>query len=412
MFTYQNNSKVQKSKSALCKISSKYKNVFYVDLLLSIAISSLPNILIITMATILIATICVILVSIWLYLNTSKPKGFPPGPPRFPFFGSLTFMLEFSEIFKNNTLIHAVLKNVDRYGKVFGFYIGSQPYVVVANYEFVKEVLKHEGGCDRPDLTPINELRPGHWTVGKEIPGMSAGIAFSQGTYWKEQRRFLLRNLRDFGFGKTSMEDTLLDEVEKLCNEYSKYAGSPVCLDNTMNLSVINSLWAILTGEKLPIMDPKLVKIVSDFNASLSNIKNINNLMLPLSPRPMIRLSLVQRIVGLHLWRDALKNLTKIIEAQVNEHKATMDPDNIRDMTDLFLNEIESQSSNVHSSFYKDRGYYAMINNFIDLFVAGMETTSSSIIWTFLYLLHHPDVKKNVQNELDKVDNKSFIILS
>ena len=320
-------------------------------------------------------------------------------------------MLEFSELLKDSTLIHAVLRNVEKYGKLFGFYIGSQPYVVIADYTYIKEVLKHEGSCDRPDLTPINELRPGHWTVGKKIPGMSAGVAFSQGTYWKEQRRFLLRHLRDFGFGKTSMEDTLLDEVDKLCNEYSKVEGTPMCLDNTMNLSVINSLWSILTGEKLPIMDPKLVKIVSDFNASLSNIKNINNIMLPLSPRPMIRLPLVQRIVGLHLWRDALKNLTNIIEARADEHTGTIDPDNIRDMMDLFLNEIRN-TTDEDSSFFKDRGYYAMVNNFIDLFVAGMETTSSSIIWTFLYLLHHPDVKNKIHEELDKVIKYEYYMIN
>ena len=358
------------------------------------------------MVSVIHIAVFVIIFSLWWLF--SKPKNFPPGPPRFPIFGSLTFMLEFSEVFKNSTLIHAVLKNVDRYGKVFGFYIGSQPYVVVADYEFVKDALKHEGGCDRPDLTPINELRPGHLTVSKDFPGMSPGVAFSQGRYWREQRRFLLRNLRDFGFGKSSMEDTLLDEVEKLCNEYSKTQGTPICMDNSMNLSVINSLWAILTGEKLPIMDPKLVKIVSDFNASLSNIKNINNLMLPLAPRSQIRHAAVQRVVGLHLWRDALINLTNIIEASINEHRDTLDPDNLRDMADVYLNEIAT-TTDPSSSFYKERGYYAMINNFIDLFVAGMETTSSSIIWTFLYMLHHPEIKKKVHAELDQVKACSFI---
>ena len=204
------------------------------------------------------------------------------------------------------------------------------------------------------------------------------------------------------------MEDTLLDEVEKLCNEYSKTQGTPICMDNSMNLSVINSLWAILTGEKLPIMDPKLVKIVSDFNASLSNIKNINNLMLPLAPRSQIRHAAVQRVVGLHLWRDALINLTNIIEASINEHRDTLDPDNLRDMADVYLNEIAT-TTDPSSSFYKERGYYAMINNFIDLFVAGMETTSSSIIWTFLYMLHHPEIKKKVHAELDQVKACSFI---
>ena len=49
------------------------------------------------------------------------------------------------------------------------------------------------------------------------------------------------------------------------------------------------------------------------------------------------------------------------------------------------------------------RGYFNMINNFIDLFLAGMETTSTSLLWTFLYLLHHPDIKEKIHQELDTV---------
>ncbi len=36
----------------------------------------------------------------------------------------------------------------------------------------------------------------------------------------------MLRNLRDFGFGKSSMEDLFQEEAEKLCNVLSKTAGN------------------------------------------------------------------------------------------------------------------------------------------------------------------------------------------
>jgi cytochrome P450 len=39
----------------------------------------------------------------------------------------------------------------------------------------------------------------------------------------------------------------------------------------------------------------------------------------------------------------------------------------------------------------------------IDLFFAGMETTSSSLLWTFLYMIHHPDIQQKVHQELDEV---------
>jgi len=48
-------------------------------------------------------------------------------------------------------------------------------------------------------------------------------------------------------------------------------------------------------------------------------------------------------------------------------------------------------------------GYFALFNDLIDLFLAGMETTSSSLMWTFLFLLHHPEVQVKVHEELDKV---------
>jgi hypothetical protein len=53
----------------------------------------------------------------------------------------------------------------------------------------------------------------------------SPGLVFSQGTYWKEMRRFLLKNLRDFGFGKSEMDVVFQEEVGKLCQILAKRAG-------------------------------------------------------------------------------------------------------------------------------------------------------------------------------------------
>lgn len=38
-----------------------------------------------------------------------------------------------------------------------------------------------------------------------------------------------------------------------------------------------------------------------------------------------------------------------------------------------------------------------------DLFSAGMETIKSSLQWAVLFMLHHPELMKAVQEEMDQV---------
>ena len=77
------------------------------------------------------------------------------------------------------------------------------------------------------------------------------GIMFSNGQEWQEQRRFTLRNLRDFGFGKVSMEGMILEEAEKCIDMLSHEVGRTSQIGLKMNIAILNALWAILTGEKV-----------------------------------------------------------------------------------------------------------------------------------------------------------------
>jgi hypothetical protein len=76
---------------------------------------------------------------------------------------------------------------------------------------------------------------------------------FANGKEWQEQRRFTLKNLRDFGFGKLSIEGSILEEVEK-CNEMlSNEVGTTTQLSLKLNIAILNALWKLLTGEKVSL---------------------------------------------------------------------------------------------------------------------------------------------------------------
>ena len=71
-----------------------------------------------------------------------------------------------------------------------------------------------------------------------------------------------MRVLRDFGFGKSSMEGMIHEEVQKLTDSLDLKCGKPLNLRYSFNLSIINGLWAICTGNQMAIHDPKLIKMV------------------------------------------------------------------------------------------------------------------------------------------------------
>ena len=71
-----------------------------------------------------------------------------------------------------------------------------------------------------------------------------------------------MRALRDLGMGKSLMEGMIHDEVQKLTVSLDQKCGKPLNMRYSFNLSVVNGLWAICTGNRMAIDDPKLIKMV------------------------------------------------------------------------------------------------------------------------------------------------------
>ena len=309
-----------------------------------------------------------------------------------------------------NTYIFCQLA-ISKYGDIVGFYIGNEPQVVVSDYNMIKELMKRDDTASRPSLVPFQDLRPGGVVQGVldgENSAAVPGIMFSCGKTWLDQRRFTVKVLRDFGFGKSSMEDTLLDEIDKLCEELKRSIGVPIRLSTKLNISVLNALWSMITGEKLLLGDPKLQMIVQKINVFL-NSANPSSAIASMFPNPnMFRWSIMKPLrhaLGFDI--DSLKagidGVLELVYDQIERHKANFDEDNITDFVDTYLAEMVKRKENQESSFNKIRGNFYLANVMVDLFIAGMETTASTLNWSFLLLLHHPEIRRNVQKEIDQV---------
>ncbi len=62
-----------------------------------------------------------------------------------------------------------------------------------------------------------------------------------------------MRTLREFGFGKAGMEDIINHEVEEfsefLLDEADKAEDKAVDMNNVYNISILNALWRIISGD-------------------------------------------------------------------------------------------------------------------------------------------------------------------
>ena len=113
-----------------------------------------------------------------------------------------------------------------KHGNIIGFYHGNIPVVILGEYYMILEACKSGSLAGRPIFPYIEDARPTFGLMDVKKNGRMTGPVLSRGPNWKELRRFLIRNLKDCGFGKSAMEDAIQEEAEKLCNHLTKKTGT------------------------------------------------------------------------------------------------------------------------------------------------------------------------------------------
>ncbi len=76
----------------------------------------------------------------------------------------------------------------------------------------------------------------------------------------------------------------------------------------------------------------------------------------------------------------------------------------MRDFMDVML-EHARVTTDPGSCFYGKHGIHSTINICADIFMAGMETTATSLVFAFLFLLKSPDAQAKIHKELDRVSD-------
>ncbi len=124
--------------------------------------------------------------------------------------------------------------------KIIGLYLGKFPAVAVYDFDMAKELFAKEEVTGRPD----------NFAYRFRTLGQRQGLMFNEGSSWKSHRRFTLKSLRDFGFGKASLDSVLIDEADRMGEFFIQQKEEPFLVQTLFNLVILNVLWTIVAGKR------------------------------------------------------------------------------------------------------------------------------------------------------------------
>ncbi|XP_066548414.1 cytochrome P450 2J2 isoform X2 [Amia ocellicauda] len=308
--------------------------------------------------------------------RNKAPKNFPPGPRGLPLVGNML-------AFDMNSPHLYVKKLADQYGDIFSLRVGQRA-VFLNGYKLVKEALVHDGDsfADRPEIPLFVDIFKNKGLVG------------SNGYHWKQQRRFALTTLRNFGLGKKNLESSILLECRCLAEAIESEQGRPFDPQFTINNAVSNIICSVVFGDRFEYSDSRFQDLLRLIDEAIFLDGSFWAHMYNMFPWVMRRIPGPHSNIFSH-WEAVMS----FVKSQIKQHKQDWDPSAPRDYIDCYLTEMKKCQENVDGGFDEETLVFCTL----DLFAAGTETTSTTLRWGLLYMIKYPEIQKKVQAEIDRV---------
>ncbi|XP_062551020.1 probable cytochrome P450 303a1 isoform X1 [Armigeres subalbatus] len=332
----------------------------------------------------------IIVFVVFLYLDCIKPPNFPPGPKWYPIIGSA---LEIARTRQKTGMLCKAIKliasNYDHKG-VIGFKVGKDKTVMAISGDSLREMMNNEDLDGRPTGI-FYETRT--W-------GLRRGVLLTDEEFWQEQRRFIVRHLKEFGFARKGMAEIIGNEAEFVKNDFNAMVkagnGSAlVRMQSVFSVYILNTLWLMMAGIRYTKENKDLKYLQSLLHELFANIDMMGALF---SHFPFMRF-FAPKLSGYKQFVDIHNLMHKFIGAEVENHKQSFnETDEPRDLMDVYLKMLRSNRE-VPESFSQEQ----LLAVCLDMFIAGSETTTKTLGFAFLHLVRQRETQLKVQRELDDV---------
>ncbi|CRL00053.1 CLUMA_CG013340, isoform A [Clunio marinus] len=322
-----------------------------------------------------------------LYYHIKMPYKFPPGPSfNIPIIGHSHLVRKLSKKYGGQ---HKAFESLlEKYGgPILGLKLGRELVIVAFTYDIVKEIHTREEFDGRPD----------NFFLRLRTMGTRLGITCTDGKLWNEQRSFVVRQLRNVGYGKSKMEDQIQSELKELTQLIEDFDGKPVWpMKELLPPSVINILWVFTTGKRIHRNDERLLNFLNLLQKRSKAFDMSGGI---LTSMPYLRFFAPEK-TGYNLIKGLNAEFYKFFMEIIEEHLATYSEEKSNDdLIYAYIKEMKVQKENPDTSFT----LLQLVMIILDIFIAGSQTTSTTIDLALMVTLMRPDLHEKCVKEINEV---------
>uniref|UniRef100_A0AC11B431 Cytochrome P450 family 21 subfamily A member 2 n=1 Tax=Ovis aries TaxID=9940 RepID=A0AC11B431_SHEEP len=288
----------------------------------------------------------------------------------------------FLHLLQPNLPIH-LLSLTQKLGPVYRLRLGLQEVVVLNSKRTIEEAMirKWVDFAGRPQI-------PSYKLVSQRCQDISLG---DYSLLWKAHKK-LTRSALLLGT-RSSMEPWVEQLTQEFCERMRVQAGAPVTIQKEFSLLTCSIICYLTFGDK--VKEDTLVHAFHDCVQDLMKTWDHWSIQI-LDMVPFLRL-----FPNPGLWRlkKAIENRDHMVEKQLRRHKESMVAGQWRDMMDYMLQGVGRQRVEEGPGQLLEGHVHMSV---VDLFIGGTETTASTLSWAVAFLLHHPEIQRRLQEELDR----------
>ncbi|XP_004710399.1 cytochrome P450 2G1-like [Echinops telfairi] len=323
-------------------------------------------------------TLCLSGLLVLIAFTWNKKRGqLPPGPTPLPFLGNL-LQVSITETYQS------FKKLKEKYGPVFTVYMGLRPVVVLCDADAVKEAFvgQADNFSGREEMPSFKKSIKGH------------GVSMANGERWRILRRFSLAVLQDFGMGKRSIEERIQEEAGYLMETLRKTNGAPTNITFFIRGTVSNVICSILFGSRFDYKDKQFLRLLELTREIFIEIST------PWTQLFDMYYDIMQYFPGRHNRNYyMIEEIKDFMASRVKLKESCLDPSHPQDFIDCFLIKKQQDENNPNTEF----NHKNLIAIIFDLFFAGTETVSFTLLYGILLLLKYPEVEARVHEEINQV---------